>query len=128
VSTKDVIDSYYRLANAGDWSPWCDLFTEDTVIDEQLAGHIEGRAKLREMMGGFPAMYASFVNTPRFVVVDGEQAVVFSHISAVAPGGRRQLLQARGRRDRLHDERPRHGALPSGPVAVRSESWPTTTT
>jgi len=87
VSTKDVIDSYYRLANAGDWSPWCDLFTEDTVIDEQLAGHIEGRAKLREMMGGFPAMYASFVNTPRFVVVDGEQAVVFSHISAVAPGG-----------------------------------------
>ena len=87
MSTKDVIDSYYRLANAGDWSPWCDLFTEDTVIDEQLAGHIEGRAKLREMMGGFPAMYASFVNTPRFVVVDGEQAVVFSHISAVAHGG-----------------------------------------
>jgi ketosteroid isomerase-like protein len=87
VDTKDVIASYYRYANAGDWSPWCDLFAEDTVIDEQLAGHIEGRATLRDMMAGFPGMYARFTNTPRYVVVQGDEATVISHISAIAPNG-----------------------------------------
>ena len=41
MATKDVIDRYYETANAGDWDAWCDLFTDDMVMDEQLAGHIE---------------------------------------------------------------------------------------
>lgn len=87
MDTSTIIDSYYRLANAGDWAPWCELFAEDTVIDEQLAGRIEGRAKLRELMAGFPTMYSSFRNTPQYVVVAGEQATVFSHISAISSDG-----------------------------------------
>lgn len=39
------------------------------------------------MMKGFPEMYASFSNTPVHIVVDGEQAAVVSHISAVTTGG-----------------------------------------
>jgi uncharacterized protein (TIGR02246 family) len=87
MNTRDVVDRYYELANAGDWDAWCDLFTNDLVMDEQLAGHIEGRETLRGMMKGFPGMYAKFQNQPRHVVVDGAEAAVVSHISAVTPAG-----------------------------------------
>ncbi|WP_306210643.1 nuclear transport factor 2 family protein [Actinoplanes sp. RD1] len=89
MDVRTVVTNYYELANAGDWDAWCDLFAADQVMDEQLAGHVEGRETLREMMRGFPDMYASFANTPRHVVVDGEQAAVVSHISATTSGGGR---------------------------------------
>jgi ketosteroid isomerase-like protein len=89
MDARDVVTSYYELANAGNWDPWSDLFAVDTVVDEQLAGHIEGRETLRSMMKGFPDMYASFRNEPRHTVIgdDGTTAVVVSHISAVSPKG-----------------------------------------
>ncbi|GAA4116159.1 MULTISPECIES: nuclear transport factor 2 family protein [Streptomyces] len=86
-STREIVDTYYRLANAGEWDAWCDLFAVDQTMDEQLAGHVEGRETLRDMMKGFPEMYASFSNTPVHIVVDGGQAAVVSHISAVTTGG-----------------------------------------
>jgi hypothetical protein len=52
VSGREISDQYYRCANAGDWDTWCDLFTDNMVMDEQLAGHIEGLATLRAMMTG----------------------------------------------------------------------------
>jgi ketosteroid isomerase-like protein len=83
MDTKDVIARYYELANAGEWNAWSDLFATDQSMDEQLAGHIEGRETLRGMVvEGFPKMYRSFQNQPRLIVVDGEQAAVVSHISA----------------------------------------------
>jgi ketosteroid isomerase-like protein len=89
VATADVVAEYYRLANDGQWDAWCDLFTVDAVIDEQLAGRVEGRERLREMMRGFPDMYASFRNEARRQVVEGAQAAVVSHISARSPAGDR---------------------------------------
>ncbi|MFD9635877.1 nuclear transport factor 2 family protein [Streptomyces violascens] len=87
MNTREIVDTYYRLANSGEWDAWCDLFAVDQTMDEQLAGHVEGRETLREMMKGFPETYASFSNTPVHIVVDGEQAAVVSHISAVTTGG-----------------------------------------
>jgi ketosteroid isomerase-like protein len=87
VKTRETIELYYKYANAGDWDSWCDLFTEKTVMDEQLAGHIEGQQTLRDMMGGFPDMYKSFQNEPRHIVVGGSEAGVVSHISAITAGG-----------------------------------------
>lgn len=87
MNTREVVDKYYELANAGAWEPWCDLFSSDTVIDEQLAGHIEGKETLRQMMGGFPAMYRSFMNKPVHVIVAGDEAAVVSRISAVTGNG-----------------------------------------
>jgi ketosteroid isomerase-like protein len=81
MDTREVVDTYYRLANSGEWDAWCDLFAADQTMDEQLAGHVEGRETLREMMKGFPEMYTSFANVPRHVVVDGEQAAVVSDIT-----------------------------------------------
>ncbi|EYT82575.1 MULTISPECIES: nuclear transport factor 2 family protein [unclassified Streptomyces] len=87
MNTREIVDTYYRLANSGDWDPWCDLFSVDQTMDEQLAGHVEGRETLRDMMKGFGQMYASFSNVPVHVVVDGDQAAVVSHISARTPKG-----------------------------------------
>ena len=87
-TSSEVIGLYYTYANAGDWDSWCGLFTDDTVMDEQLAGHIEGQDTLREMMKGFPAMYSSFQNKPRKVITSGDEGAVVSHISAVNAAGK----------------------------------------
>jgi ketosteroid isomerase-like protein len=87
MDTRGVVTRYYELANAGDWDTWCDLFSAGTVMDEQLAGHVEGRETLRDMMKGFPSSYSSFVNAPVHIVIEGEQAAVVSHISGVTVAG-----------------------------------------
>jgi ketosteroid isomerase-like protein len=87
MSDREVIEKYYQLANKGDWDAWCDLFAVDQVMDEQLAGHIEGQQTLRTMMQGFPQMYASFSNEPRHILVEGKTAAAVSHISAVTRSG-----------------------------------------
>lgn len=84
MSNRDAIKNYYDYANAGDWSSWSGLFTEDAIVDEQLAGRIVTRKALSEAVAGFPDMYRSFVNTPAEVIVEGDLAAVRSHISAVA--------------------------------------------
>lgn len=83
-SPKELVDAYYNTANAGQWDAWCDLFAENAVYDEQLAGRIEGRETLRGMMRGFPEAYARFVNTPKHIVIGSNSAAVVSHISAIA--------------------------------------------
>jgi ketosteroid isomerase-like protein len=87
MSTRQVIDAYYETANAGDWDAWCDLFTDDMVMDEQLAGHIEGLTTLRQMMAGMPRAYARFGNQPRHILAAGDEAAVVSHISAANAAG-----------------------------------------
>jgi ketosteroid isomerase-like protein len=87
METRDVVTRYYELANQGDWDSWTDLFSADQVMDEQLAGHVEGQATLRHMMKGFPSAYSSFQNVPRYIVVEGERAAVVSRIAATTPHG-----------------------------------------
>lgn len=87
MNARAVLDRYYELANAGDWDRWCDLFDADMTMDEQLAGRVEGREKLRSMMGGMGELYASFQNRPLHQIVDGNQAAVVSHISARSAAG-----------------------------------------
>jgi predicted ester cyclase/ketosteroid isomerase-like protein len=93
-SARELAETYFKLASAGEWDAWCDLFTEDAVYDEQLAGHIEGRETLRGMMKGFPDAYAKFQNVPKHIVVEGNQATVVSHISALAMKYRDQPIEA----------------------------------
>ena len=87
MTTRQLIDKYYECANAGDWDAWCDLFTDDMVMDEQLAGHIEGLDALRPMMGGMDEAYSRFQNVPKRIIVSGDEAAVISHISAANAAG-----------------------------------------
>ena len=84
MKSREILDKYYEYANAGDWDAWCNLFAENMVMDEQLAGRIEGLATLRSMMAGMGQAYAKFQNVAKYVLVDGDQGAVLSHISARA--------------------------------------------
>ncbi|MEU8693797.1 nuclear transport factor 2 family protein [Streptomyces sp. NPDC048665] len=86
--TREVLTRYYRFANSGQWDRWCDLFAETMVMDEQLAGRIEGRDTLRSMMTGMGELYASFENRPLHFLVDGNQAAVVSRITARSASGK----------------------------------------
>ncbi|CAN5720997.1 hypothetical protein BH23DEI1_BH23DEI1_08110 [soil metagenome] len=87
MTPREILDAYYDRANAGAWDAWCDLFTEDVVIDEQLAGHIEGLGTLRPMMNGMARAYSAFQNVPTHVLVEADQGAVVSHISAANAAG-----------------------------------------
>ena len=84
MSNHEIIEKYFELANAGKWDEWCNLFSEDMVYQEQLAGRIEGRETMRPMMAGFPDAYKSFTNVPRSMFVSGDEGAAVSHISARA--------------------------------------------
>jgi ketosteroid isomerase-like protein len=86
VDTREVIETYYKAATAGDWDTWLDLFHEDVVMDEQLAGHVEGKNFLREVVEAIRTGYEKFENVPRHIVVEGDQAGAFTHISARSKG------------------------------------------
>ncbi|WUG90962.1 nuclear transport factor 2 family protein [Streptomyces sp. NBC_00454] len=88
MDARQILQKYYEYANSGDWDRWCDLFAEDQVMDEQLAGHIEGLELLRSMMKGMGAMYRVFRNEPVHFLVDGEKAAAVSHLTAVTPEGK----------------------------------------
>lgn len=87
MTPREAIDKYYEHANAGDWDAWCDLFAENMIMDEQIAGHIEGQATLRKMMGGMKSTYSRFQNIPDHIIVSGDEAGVVSHISAASAAG-----------------------------------------
>ncbi len=84
MTNQQIIEKYFELASAGKWDDWCDLFSEDMVYQEQLAGKIEGRETMRPMMAGFPDAYKKFSNTPRSMFVSGDEGAAVSHISAQA--------------------------------------------
>jgi ketosteroid isomerase-like protein len=84
MENHEIVRKYYEYASAGKWDAWCDLFTEDMVMDEQLAGNIVGLAKLRPMMAGMGQSYAKFQNELKSMVVEDDAGAVVSHISALA--------------------------------------------
>ena len=99
MDTREIVHRYYELANRGAWDEWCELFAPDHVMDEQLAGRVEGRETLREMMRGFPEMYAEFANEPVHVVVAQGRAAVVSRITALpAATAARKLARRKSRR------------------------------
>lgn len=87
MKNKEIIDKYYEYANAGDWDAWCDLFAEDQLMDEQLAGRIEGLSALRSIMSGMDLTYSKFQNVPQNVIISDDEGAVVSNISAANLSG-----------------------------------------
>jgi ketosteroid isomerase-like protein len=87
MTTREVIDLYYNSVNAGDWDTWLTLFDDNVVIDEQLAGHVQGVEILRGAIGVMKKGYSKFQNVPKDVIVEGDSAFVASHISAANAAG-----------------------------------------
>jgi len=86
-NTGEVINKYYEAVNKGDWDTWLTLFDQNVVVDEQLAGHVEGTGILGGAIGAMKKGYSRFQNEPTHIVIDGDQACVISHISATNASG-----------------------------------------
>ena len=87
MNTREVIDRYYASANRGDWENWLALFDPGIVLDEQLAGHVEGIEVLRGAIGAITRGYSRFTNRPLHIVVNGDEATVVSRIEAANASG-----------------------------------------
>ena len=87
METREVIDRYYETVNAGDWDTWLTLFADDVVVDEQLAGHLEGVGVLRGAVGAMKRGYSKFLMLPEHVVIEAEQAAVVWHCEAANATG-----------------------------------------
>jgi ketosteroid isomerase-like protein len=94
MDNHETIRKYFEYANAGKWDAWCDLFTDDMVMDEQLAGHIIGLAALRPMMAGMGQSYAKFQNVLKDMLAEKDKGAVVSHISALAAKYPEQPIEA----------------------------------
>lgn len=76
MTAKEVIDRYYETVNAGRWNEWLELFDDNIVIDEQLAGHLEGIEVLRGAIGGIGRSYNKFIMHPLHIVIEGNEVCV----------------------------------------------------
>jgi ketosteroid isomerase-like protein len=85
--TAQVIKAYYQFVNAGDWQGYLTLFDDNVVIDEQLAGHVEGIGILRGAIGGLEKGYSKFLMHPVHIVVQGDEAAVIWHCEAANAAG-----------------------------------------
>lgn len=85
--TRTVINKYYEAVNAGDWDTWLTLFDKNVIVDEQLAGHVEGTGVLGGAIGAMKKGYSRFQNVPSHFIIEGNQACVISHISAANASG-----------------------------------------
>jgi ketosteroid isomerase-like protein len=82
-----IINKYYEVVNRGDWDTWLTLFDDNVVVDEQLAGHLEGVGILRNSVGGMEKGYSRFQNKAEHIIIHGDEACVISHISAANASG-----------------------------------------
>ena len=87
MDTKEVIDRYYETANAGDWDDWLTLFADDVVVDEQLAGHAEGKGAFVGAVDAIRKGYSKFLMHPEHIVIEGGQAAVMWHCEAANRAG-----------------------------------------
>jgi ketosteroid isomerase-like protein len=86
MDTREIVTRYFEYVNSGRWDDYLTLFADDIVMDEQLMGHVEGMAHLRQSIEALRAN-SGFRNEPRMIVVDGDQAMAVWHITAPLPNG-----------------------------------------
>jgi ketosteroid isomerase-like protein len=73
--------------NRGDWDDYLNLFDPDIVMDEQLAGHVQGIETLRSGVASLKKGYSKFQMHPVHCVVDGTRACVVWHCVAANAAG-----------------------------------------
>ena len=86
MDTREIVTKYFEYVNAGRWDDYLSLFDDNVVMDEQLMGHLEGIAAVREGIENLKNA-PKFQNHPLKMVVEGDQAMVIWHIETLGPNG-----------------------------------------
>jgi ketosteroid isomerase-like protein len=86
MNTSEVVHEYFDCVNTARWDDYVELFGKDVVMEEQLAGHIEGKVAVAGSIEGL-RNNKTFRNVPREFVVEGDKAMVLWHISFDGPKG-----------------------------------------
>jgi ketosteroid isomerase-like protein len=76
MTTKEVISKYYDYVNKKDWNHWLTLFDDNIVVDEQLAGHLEGIKTLVGAISGLEKGYSKFLMHPQETLINDNKACV----------------------------------------------------
>lgn len=87
MDTRAVVNSYYDSVNSGDWETWLTLFADDLIMDEQLAGHVEGASVLNGAVAGLKRGYSKFLMHPQHILITDSEACVIWHCEAANATG-----------------------------------------
>ena len=91
MNTREVIYKYYENLNIGhakgNLDAWVDLFADNFVMDEQLAGHVEGVEPMKDlaqkMLSGYSKWYMNLLK----VLVEDNEAFVIWEVTATTSDG-----------------------------------------
>lgn len=87
MGTRDVIDRYYACVNNGDWAGYLALFSDDSIWDDQIGGHLVGIDMIRSLIERFPTAFSRLQMLPQRVVIEGEAGVVVWRVEAAVASG-----------------------------------------
>ena len=91
MNTREVINKYYENLNdghaKGNLDAWVGLFADDFVMDEQLAGRIEGVEPMKVLAEKMLAGYSKWIMHLLTVVVEGDEAFVLWRVEATTSNG-----------------------------------------
>lgn len=92
----EVARACFETMNAGQWEAYLDLFAEHVVMDEQMAGHQEGKDHVRQAVAMLQRLHAlpRFRNDLTRLVANGEQVVAIWHMQLTTAEG--QDIECRG--------------------------------
>jgi hypothetical protein len=92
MTTKEVVEKYFECVNSGRWDDYVSLFDDDAIMEEQLLGHIEGKANVAKGIEGL-RNNKEFRNFPLQIIVEGENAVALWNIQSPLPSGKKLDLK-----------------------------------
>lgn len=87
MNTREVITKYYDYLNRGDLDSWLSLFADNFVMDEQLAGHVEGVEPMRVLARKMKEGYSKWLMHVHKVLVEGNDAFVLWEVEATTTNG-----------------------------------------
>lgn len=86
-SIRELMTAYYKAGSSGDWSTWASLLDENVVVDEQLAGRLEGIDAMKALSERVQATYDKFQMQPQNMVVEGNEVCTGWTLKAVQADG-----------------------------------------
>ena len=91
MNTRETINKYYEYLNdgfaQGNLDSWVGIFAGDFVMDEQLAGRVEGVEPMKELSEKMLEGYSKWIMHLQKVLVEGDDAFVLWEVEATTSNG-----------------------------------------